>query len=335
MPETPTSTPTPSGNTPVSQPSAPATPATPAPSTPVPITPPAQTPKPEEVTGKQDVMGDAFLTEDEKKAKEKAETPGTTTPETPATPPATSTPPAGEKLLAGKYKTEEELKSAFIELGGDPSKYDTTEKLEEAYGVRESEFSRVRHEQANLDRLNKGLENPQPPTGEEGVNKMLAQVDWTKVNDAKDLASQLLTIIFNNLPNNKPLTEEELATRVAPMIADREKKFKELTDLEGRVPRLKADKNFRNAFATFIRGQKDAGTFKSLEQTMTDFLGVNQAIIDENANNTTAAAAGKAAAQTPTETGEGAGTASRGGDEADDILSAYADYKGHNPALGI
>ena len=51
-----------------------------------------------------------------------------------------------EKLLAGKFKTADDLKKAFRELGGNPDEYEDIKMLEEAYRVREREFSRARQQ---------------------------------------------------------------------------------------------------------------------------------------------------------------------------------------------
>lgn len=333
--QTPTQTPS-AGTPPVSTPSAPIS------------------PQVSEVTGKMDVTGDAFLTDDEKTSltpPASTETPGgeggdtppaPTTPTEPKpgeTPPATPPAPATPKLLAGKYATVQELKDAFIELGGDPSKYADETALENAYEVRQQEFTRVNQERANLDRLNQNIaagEAQNPTIDEDGINQLLAQVPWAQVKDAKDLAGHLMRIMVNNLPKlmpqgAKPLTEEEIAAKVAPMVAEREKKLKELNDIETKVPRLKTDKPFRTAFAQYVRGQKDDGSFKNLDESMKGFVGFTQAIVDDLGKTYQENQAAKVSAGAPTEGGEAPQSTGGGApakDEADDIIDAFVDYKG-------
>lgn len=351
----------------------PTTPAAPTPpATPDPGQTPAQA-QINESTGRQDVTADEFLTPDEQAAQDAAaKGEETTTPPVTSTtstvedvlakkpeerddndkkvlseatltdeqkqqlasettPP---TPPATEKLFAGKYKTLEELKAAFIELGGDPTRYSTPEALAEAYEVRQSEYSRVNHEQANLDKLNQNIEKggEKPVIDQDGVDKLLTQLDWTKITDARDMAAQLLPIIFNNLPKllpqAQPMNEKDMVEKLAPMIAARETKLKELRDIETNVPRLKTDKTFRRAFAGYIRGQKDDGTFKGLDSAMKDFLGLSQSIVEELGKTKTETTQDKGSAAPAPDGGQGAPGGETKTDEADDIISAHADYMG-------
>lgn len=317
------------------------------PSAPAPATTPPVSPTVNEATGRHDVMSDVFLTEEEQEIEKKGATPSEETPPTgeqPETPPATPEPPKTEtppatpqdKTYAGKYKTVEELKAAFVELGGNPEAYSTPEAMEQAYEVRQREFTRVRQEQAEIDRLNNAVPEPQAPTlDENGINELLAQVPWEQVKDAKDLATHLLGVMVKNLPKlmpqQKQLTEAELAAKVAPMVAERERKLKELGDIEGKVPRLKTDQNFRKAFAQFVQGQKSDASYKSLDESMKDFLGLSQSIVDELGKTYQQNQVAKASAATPPEGGEA--PHSTGGDnpkhdEVDDIIGAYQDHKG-------
>ena len=238
-------------------------------------------------------------------------------PQPQVTPPATPTPPAEPKLLAGKYKDETELKNAFIELGGDPAKYDTPEKLEEAYLVRQAEFSRVRQHQAELERLN------QSPTKLPTAEELMAKIDWTQIKDGRDMFAtmyQLMSDTFANL--NPQMSPQQLAEQLTPIIREREAKMGELNTLEGKVPRLKNDPGFRRAFALHVKDQKVNGSYKSLDESMKDFVGSFSSIIEETQKLYQPAADGKAAATAVqlADKGGGQSTGGEGRKSAEDAI---------------
>lgn len=284
-------------------------------------------------------------------AEDAPENGGESTPATPATPdpnqpdPANPEPKKEEKptepakpaepvLLAGKYSTEQELKNAFVQLGGDPNKFDTVEKLEQAYEVRQAEFTRVRQEQSEAQRINAEVDKKEKQNevlSEENLTKMMEQVAWDKVTDAKQMFVEMAKVLLANIPTNQMPSEQELVARMTPMIQEREAKLTELHDLETKVPRLKSDPSFRKAFAYHVKGEQDEGTYQGIGQSMKNFLKFNQGIVDEvgksfSDNN---AAKNNAGATTPPDGGANMGGAPKPSEDDDilgGIIGAYEEH---------
>lgn len=287
----------------------------------------------------------------------------TTTPEETVNPEETITPKEGEEptkpaegeetktkegeegkepeiLFAGKFKTEDELKKAYQTLGGDPSKFKTIKALEEAYDYRQGEYTRIQQEQAERDRIANLVPNtphnePVAPNAPITADDMMKKVDWTKVTDAQTLGQELFKIMLEAIPKAQAvdpttqLTPEQLVERIAPIIKEREEKMAALSEIETEVPRLKKDPAFRKAYAYHVVGGRADGTKypktkEGLKEAMKDFLSWGKSIAEESARQTTVnAASKKSAIQAPEAGGSMPGAAK--GDEADDIISAYAE----------
>jgi hypothetical protein len=242
--------------------------------------------------------------------------------------------PAEPVLLAGKYSTEQELKNAFVQLGGDPNKFDTTEKLEQAYEVRQAEFTRVRQEQNEARRINEEVDKKDSQAqllSEENLTKMMEQVPWDKIGDAKQMFVEMAKVLLANVPTNQMPSEQDLVARMTPMIQERESKLTELHDLETKVPRLKSDPSFRKAFAYHVQGEQQEGAYQGIGQAMKNFLKFNQGIVDEVGKSfaDNAAAKNDAGATTPPDGGANMGGAPKPSEDDDilgGIVSAYNDH---------
>lgn len=196
------------------------------------------------------------------------------------------------KVYAGKFKTEEDLRHAFINLGGNPNRYTTTEALEEAYEVRQQEFTRARQEEAERRRLNQNIENQRRTTPNQGedpsnMEALLDKVDWNKVENARDLGRELIRLMSQVVPKNEPNlpSEQELVERIMPIMKEREERVNELRELETDIPRLRITpgKNnpFRDAFAKHVIAEKQTGSFISLRKSMESFLNWGREIAEE------------------------------------------------------
>lgn len=314
--DTPSDTP-PDNGTPDNQPETPSTPSTPStPETPAQPETPATPSTPEN--------GD------------QPPAPGTDPEKPPA--PGTQPPAQPPKKYAGKYDSVDELKKAYQNLGGNPDRFgDDVAKLEEAYDYRQSEYTRIQQEQAERDRLNN---QPTPETSQDPnqiVEGMLEKVDWTKVEDAKDLGKQLLTIFMQNMPKNTPQpTPEQMVERIAPLLQERERKQKALSYIEGKVPRLTKDQGFRRAFAFHVVGGRKDGTpyprtNEGLDEAMKDFLQWGKSIADESAAQTQVTTQQKRDALPPREHGGDLPQP----DQEDEIDEVIAYHKERQAKLGI
>ena len=196
------------------------------------------------------------------------------------------------KVFANKFYSKEDLENAYINLGGDPAKHDTVEKLEEAYLTRQSEFSRYHQQQIQDRNQTPPSNNPaKPQVSEEQIEEMMSKVDWSKIEDGKDLARQMFSIMAQNMPQQPTqASPEQMAQQLAPIIKNHEAKMQELSELESKVPRLKTlrdDKGsvipnpFREAFAAFVKGQRSQGTYTNLNDSFKAFIGPNQQIVDD------------------------------------------------------
>ena len=274
-----------------------------------------------------------------------------TPPAAPETPPETppAAPPVTEKLWAGKYKNEAELRAGFVNLGGDPNKYDTAEKIEEAYSVRLAETTRVNQERAERERLDAEANAPQN-TPEAITAKIMSEIDYTKLPEtatAKDLVEMLIPAIVKNLPQPSVRSPEELAQEVQPILAKQAETQAALGEVEAEVPRLrvvtdeagKAIPNpFRDAFAYYVQAQRINGTFnpngvplaQALKDSLKSFLSVSETVVTDKVNQQKTAAELKAAAGNPPEAGGAAipQTKSPEEDILGGILEAHKDRKG-------
>jgi len=255
-------------------------------------------------------------------------------------------PPVPEpKLLAGKYKDEAELRNAFIQLGGDPARYDTPAKLEEAYLVRQQEFSRSHAELAEQRRLQAQAQakDEQPQVTLDAINESLAQVDWSQVKDARDVAKVVAQTVGQVLAaQQKQLDPNQIANQITPLVQQREQRLGELRTLEEKVPRLRKEPGqtnpFRDAFGRYVAGQKSERAFQSLEQSMKDFLQFNQEIVNDLSQTykTNEAAKNAAAATAAPDKGGVASAQTRKAPEDDileGIVTAHKDWHGKYNAV--
>lgn len=245
-------------------------------------------------------------------------------------------PAAPGRLFAGKYKSEEDLRHAFINLGGNPNKYKTIEGLEEAYEVRQQEFSRSRAEEAERRRISLNIENRQTTQnqGEDPSNMeaLLDKVDWSKVENARDLGRELLSLFSKIVPSNKPElpSEQELVERIMPIMKEREERVEELRSLETDIPRLRKtpgqDNPFRDAFAKHVMGEKQSKSFVNLRTSMRNFLAFGKEIAEAAAVAKGIEQDNKAGAAPISDRGAGL---PQGGpaDLVDDIIGSYKSRK--------
>lgn len=304
-----------------------------------------------EATGRTNVDDSAFLPEGENgaegqtevilsKAGEEESQQTTTQPtEATTTTPVTETgkpAPTTETLLAGKYKTADDLKSAFVQLGGDPSKYDTTEKLVEAYQVRQQEYNRFKAEQdAREQREREQAQRQQQPvekTPEQLAQEVIGKLNFGKIENVQDLVTQLLPALIGSMPKPQQVDPNQLFTQFEQQSKEREQKAVALAQLEKDVPRLAmkedpenpgkmipADPNFRKAFAGFLIAGNYPRNVIGLQTAMKDFLTVTQPgqAPQTTENKNSAAEAQETAGQQSTT------KKNQDKDEADEIIDAF------------
>lgn len=232
------------------------------------------------------------------------------------------------RVYANKYHSLEELQKAFINLGGNPNKYSTPEGLEEAYEVRQAEWRRIQNEQGELARLSKVVTEPTPGRGDNPqaeVEALLDKVDWAKVENARDLGRALVGILREGQPLQRVPSEAEIVDRVLPVLQQREAAQRELSEIEAEIPNLRyvegQENEFRNAFATFILGQKRSGDYQNLRTSMKSFLRWNETILEQAGKMKATQLEAKQDAGSMTE--RGAGLPSGNADETDAIIGSF------------
>lgn len=223
------------------------------------------------------------------------------------------------KLYAGKYKSLDDLKEAFVELGGDPAEYKDEKLLEEAYKVRQREYTRV-HQTKPVEE-----DQDQPPSEEDIIEDALGKVDFSKVKNAKDAIREATRVAVQVMRQTNPgLDEKKLTENLATQLQERDRKQKEISALETDVPRLRTDKGFRKQFAYYVIDKQKEGAFVSLKSAMRDFLNEFSTIVDEAAKAKTAQKNAKGATTQPDAHSQGAtGKDDDDRDEVDDILTAH------------
>lgn len=238
------------------------------------------------------------------------------------------------KTYAGKFKDVQELKNSFIELGGDPEQFkDDVGQLEQAYLVRQREYSRVRAEISHADQV--------PPETPKSVNELLmsefSQVDPDKFSGPSDMMAALIKGFSNVLQKvQQPVAPTQ---NISPeQMARQIKVVENMHSIETKVPRLKSDQQFRQAFATHIRQMRDenripknAEGFEDLHAVMKDFIGGQRALIDEASKSyadTEAAKAVTTATSSDNGGGNPASAPKANPDEQilDDILGYHTEY---------
>lgn len=233
------------------------------------------------------------------------------------------------EMFAGKFKSLDDLKSAFAELGGNPAKYSDARALEEAYEVRQSEYTRARQQVAEQERINRQVENisrqPQPEANktlnpEELLSELKQSGALDKIETPEDLIRVTLEAVTSRLGNlNNGLSHEQVQEIISETKA-REERLSELHSLESDIPRLKSDEGFRNLFAIFVKEQRLNGQYQSLRESFKDFVKIGQSVGEEYVNQNKATAEVK---QSATSVPDNGAIASGSKDEVDDILGAY------------
>lgn len=232
-------------------------------------------------------------------------------------PPAAPQPPAAPpapKLLAGKYASVEQLQDAFVNLGGDPSHYDTPEKLEEAYSVRQQEYNRSRQQ---FTQNQPPTPTPLPPPvfkdPQQIVSDILSNTDFSKVKNATEMGAALVSAFAPVLAEQQRVFQEQLKatqvdpTQLAQTLQEREAVLTEIRDLETEVPRLRYQTDekgqpipnpFRDSFAAYVKGLKGLGTYTGMKDAMRTFISPAQSVAAETAKKAAEDAAAKKAATT-------------------------------------
>ena len=244
------------------------------------------------------------------------------------------------RVYADKFKTEEDLRHAFINLGGNPNRYPTVERLEEAYEVRQQEYTRARQEEAERRRINQNIDNRQPTPGQNGnpsdMEALLDKVNWDKVENARDLGRELIGLMSQIAPKNQPSlpSEAELVEKIMPLMQEREARANELREIETDIPRLRAipgqENPFRDEFARRVMAEKQTGTFISLRKSMTNFLNWAEDIVKEKGLQKGFQQEQKMDAAPLSDRGAGLPT----GGQADEIDAIIGSFKARKDKLG-
>ena len=284
-----------------------------------------------ESTGLASVSPQDFLTEEEQVSDEATQKVGADEAQTsPDNSGETSKQTEGEKsLYVGKFKTEEDLKNAFAELGGKPEDYSDPRLLEEAYQVREREFSRTRQQMADyrksLEEESYNQVQDESLPNKDHVAEVADRIDWSKINDAKDLFSETIRTVDQMYQARSGQDRQRLVSEVISSLERRETVGKELAEVEAEVPRLKSDQEFRDAFGHFISGQKVNGTFQNLKASLRVFLSLGEKIAQEVATDNRASEEAKGSAQMGESLLDSQSSSTT--DEIDEIVDAYQGRK--------
>jgi len=188
------------------------------------------------------------------------------------------------KLYAGKFQSVQDLKNSFIELGGDPADYeDNVGGLEQAYQVRQREYSRVR---AQITHSNQPTDVPK--TVEQLMQEEFAGVDANQFETPQDMMQSLLKG-FTNVLNKSQGQQPKPQAGISPeQVARQVKAVEKVTALYSKVPRLKTDKLFQQSFATHIRilcdenrMPMDQEGYEDIHAAFKDFVGGQKAASEE------------------------------------------------------
>lgn len=239
--------------------------------------------------------------------------PATTTPTveskkeevTPPATPAVETPPAGDqpnnsqnaeivdktgtqpdKLYAGKYKSVDDLKHGIEELGGDPSGIEDPVQLEQAYLAVQKVYNRMTTRNEKVDEITKPKEEAKPfEVTDDLIENMMNELDFTKIENAKDMAKQQFAIMFKHmkellpqmLPPQAPGQQMD-PVEMAAVIDRANTNTDSLAYIEAKIPRLVSDQNFRRNFAMHLKAGKESKTYpqkmtrEDMTGAMKDFL---------------------------------------------------------------
>lgn len=233
-----------------------------------------------------------------------------------------------EKLLAGKYKSEDDLKAALINLGIDPADYQTVSEMETAYKTAQATFTRLHQKEA--DKRKTEITTEELPTVEQLVKDANAKIDYAKTTNAAELGEATVKAVIETiLPvlSKLKVDPENMANIIGEKITNQQQLMsrvsQEIADIEAKVPRLRTDKTFRDDFADFVAGQKMNGKYENLTESMKKFMGGKfepQKPTKENKKDK------KSAGALP-DNSDGNGGKVKQGDEADEILGAFAEHQ--------
>lgn len=199
------------------------------------------------------------------------------------------------KLYAGKYKSVEELRKGIEELGGDPTGIDDPTALEQSYLAVQKVYNRFTQRQDKAEEIATPKEEPKPfEINDDLVEGMMNELDFTKIDNAKDLAKQQFSIIFKHLkellpqmmPQQQPgvqMNPQEMAAAVERVQTNTDS----LAFIEAKIPRLTTDQSFRRNFAMHLQAGKESGSYpdimtrENMTQAMRDFLKTAQEMAAE------------------------------------------------------
>ena len=278
-----------------------------------------------------------------------------TQPETPpATPPVEqpataanaeivdTTTPAEPKLLAGKYKTVDELRHGIEELGGDPTGITDTVALEQSYLAVQKVYNRMTERNKKAEDIVTPEDEPAKPfeLSDDIVQEMTNQLDFTDENlDMRGMAAQMFRIMFGTLGKNLPqmLPKQETTQQLTPQqMAAEVRRVETVNDslgfIEAKVPRLVTDPNFRVQFANHLAAGKKAGTYPeiltrdNMTTAMKDFLAGAASMAEEAKRLEVTATEDKGAAAAPDGGGAPAST-EPAADPEGDILGSIMESK--------
>ena len=202
-----------------------------------------------------------------------------------------------DQLFAGKFKNLDALKEAFANLGGDPEEISDSKQLEVAYLAAEKAFHKARQQP----------EAPQEeqPSADQMVEEVVRRTDFSKVANAADLMRETVKATLGLFEQQQVLRESRLVSQIQQGLETREQVRAELADLEAKVPRLKTDKPFRDAFGYFVAGQKASKQYKGLGDAFNTFIAVAKGHGESLAQSQEAQEKNKASAQVSSSGPEG------------------------------
>lgn len=159
------------------------------------------------------------------------------------------------KLYADKFKTAQDLKNSFIELGGDPAEFgDNIQLLEQAYQIRQREYSRVRADIAHQN------QNPAPApqkTVEQILQESFQGVDPTKFKTPQQMWEAMMNG-FGTALNQVQAQVSQPVQGISPQdMARHVKTVEAISELERLAPIIKTNKMVRDNFAMHIRVLRD------------------------------------------------------------------------------
>lgn len=191
------------------------------------------------------------------------------------------------KLYAEKFKTVQDLKNSFIELGGDPAEFgDNTQLLEQAYQTRQREYSRVRADIAHQNQV----QNTAPQkTVEQILQESFQGVDPTKFETPQQMWEAMMNG-FGTALNQVQAQVAKPVQGISPQEMTKQIKTVEaIAELERLAPIIKTNKMVRDNFAMHVRVLRDEGRmpmtpdgYQDLKKAYKDFVQGYSALLTES-----------------------------------------------------